>query len=181
MKRYTFHSQSTPARSRTQSTCPAAVQPVSAIDLVAEIFFAHTETVDKVASILRHPRSLARPVADWRPPSITLPSVGQFPELMCAVSRRRVGPRAKARIQGFGEDRTPAYLITSRLTDPQGFDISRACAEAWVRCLVPQQLADAVHEIPGTAASTTFVWLVDRDYLPVHSPISMFEGLNAAA
>lgn len=164
------------------------------------------ETVSKLRTVLRHPRSLARPVASWRPPTLALPAVGAAPPLTIALTRYRVGPVAKARVRGYGATREPAYLISARITDTTGplrSDAALVAAEAWVRAAVsPAPIsadedtsrpplaavdtphdgygADAVHEIT-TSSAATFVWLVDRDFRPVPSPLSMFESFASAA
>ena len=55
-------------------------------------------------------------------------------------------------------------------------------AEAWIRAIVPQDMINAVHLIDrkdDTAA--IYVWLVDANYVPIHSPASMFAGFSKAA
>jgi len=160
---------------------------IAAGELTADILFHHADALNSVESIIRHPRSLARPTPQWRPPSKSLPSVplrdeeGEAtPPLTLTVSRHRVGERVKARVLGFGEKRVPSYLITVRITSPTGQLVSPAIAEAWVRALVPANLVTAVHEISSSSAAT-FVWLVDSSYTPVRSPLSLFEGFSQAA
>ncbi|WP_239121793.1 hypothetical protein [Corynebacterium minutissimum] len=160
---------------------------IAAGELTADILFHHADTLNSVESIIRHPRSLARPTPQWRPPSKSLPSVplrdeeGEAtPPLTLTVSRHRVGERVKARVLGFGEKRVPSYLITVRITSPTGQLVSPAIAEAWVRALVPANLVTAVHEISSSSAAT-FVWLVDSSYTPVRSPLSLFEDFSQAA
>ena len=135
------------------------------------------DTLAAVASIMRHPRSLARPLATWRPPSITLP--GTDP-LVLTLSRMRVGDAVRDRVQRSGETRTPAYLITVRITDPSGHRVPRATAEAWVRALVACGQINAVHHLTDEAAPT-FCWLVDGHFTPVISPASLFQQPAEAA
>lgn len=171
-----------------RTSVPRSTQPsIHAGELTADILFHHSDTLNSVESIIRHPRSLARPTPQWRPPSKSLPSVPlrgeegeSTPPLTLTVSRHRVGERAKARVLGFGEKRVPTYLITVRITSPTGRPVSPAVAEAWVRALVPANLVSAVHEISSSSAAT-FVWLVDSTYTPVRSPLSLFEGFSQAA
>ena len=73
----------------------------------------------------------------------------------------------------------PAYLIEVRFTDASGYTVDREIAEAWVRALVPADMASAVHEVYSPTGAT-FVWLVDGTFTPVYSPASMFEGIAAA-
>lgn len=158
--------------------------PLSTGELTADILYHHHETLRSIESIIRHPRSLARPTPQWRPPSKVLPPVeiygGEALPLTLTISRHRVGERAKARVLGYGEKRVPSYLVTVRITDPTGRPVAPSLAEAWVRALVPEELVSAVHEISSSSAAT-FVWLVDSTYTPVHSPLSLFEGLSQAA
>lgn len=153
-------------------------------ELTADILYHHHETLRSIESIIRHPRSLARPTPQWRPPSKVLPPVeiygGEALPLTLTITRHRVGERAKARVLGYGEKRVPSYLVTVRITDPTGHPVAPSLAEAWVRALVPEELVSAVHEISSSSAAT-FVWLVDSTYTPVHSPLSLFEGFSQAA
>lgn len=147
--------------------------------LAQQIRTTQLPTLDRIESIVHHPRSLARPNPTWRPPTKELPRVGRGPQLKVAITRRRVGPRAVARIKGYGETHVPAYLIELRFTDSTGITVDRDLAEAWVRALVPSDMAGAVHEVYSPTGAT-FVWLVDGTFTPVYSPASMFEGLAAA-
>lgn len=150
--------------------------PESLATLIRE---EHPEVIASVQAVMHHPRSLSRPTAAWRPPVLTLPRVANGPQLTLAVTRRRVGPRARARIQGYGEEQVPAYLIEVRIADATGAVMDTALTEAWVRALIPEDCTHAVHELAGTHAAN-YVWLVDGTFAPIASPSSMFEGLSAA-
>lgn len=139
----------------------------------------HADALERFEAVIHHPRSLARPNPTWRPPTRELPRVAGGPTLRAAITRRRVGPRAQARIKGFGESHVPAYLIEVRFTDASGYTVNREIAEAWVRALVPTDMISAVHEVYSPTGAT-FVWLVDGTFTPVYSPASMFEGIAAA-
>jgi hypothetical protein len=120
-------------------------------------------------------------MANWRPPHLPL-AVGKHRQLKATLSRYRVGPLAQSRIRGYGEQRTPAYAVSVRLTDPAGTPPPMVVAEAWIRAIVPQDMINAVHLIDrkdDTAA--IYVWLVDANYVPIHSPASMFAGFSKAA
>lgn len=162
--------------SSAAATTPAISTPAA---LVEQIGRRHGDAVASLAAIMHHPRSLARPAATWRPPVKALPRLGGGPQLTAAITRRRVGPRARARILGYGETQVPAYLIELRITDSSGLQADRRYTEAWVRALVPEDAVDAVHELPSARAAT-YVWLVDGQFNPIASPPSMFEGLTAA-
>ncbi|AIJ33278.1 hypothetical protein CIMIT_04650 [Corynebacterium imitans] len=160
---------------------PAPVSHTPAA-LAEHIHATEPEVVDRLRAIIHHPRSLARESASWRPPTKRLPWLPQLShgtELTIAITRRRVGPRAQARIRGFGETRVPAFLIEVRISDPSGLPTDRRLAEAWVRALVPRDAVDAIHELPSPRTAN-YVWLTDGDFAPVASPPSMFEGLTAA-
>lgn len=140
----------------------------------------HPDTVLNIGSIIRHPRSLARPSAAWRPPSTRLPGTTQVPELHATIIRHRVGNKVKARVRRYGESRIPSYVVILRISDPTGAPVSAQVAEAWMRALVLEDDIEAIHQLTNTTAPT-FTWLVDGHYRPVHSPASLFEGLDAAA
>lgn len=163
---------------KTQTTAPttALATPVALSEDISRRF---PDAVESVQAIMHHPRSLARPTAAWRPPVKTLPRIDGGPQLSVAVTRRRVGPRAQARIRGYGQSQVPAYLIEVRITDTTGVPTDRHLTEAWVRAMVPAEAAGAVHEVPGPRA-VSYVWLVDGQFNPIASPSSMFEGLVAA-
>lgn len=137
-----------------------------------------------ITSILRHPRSLARPLPSWRPPQIKLPAPPaqeNNPQgLVLVVTRHRVGPRAKARLRGFGEQRNPAYLVTLRFTDPQGAEVDPQLAEAWVRVLTRDACKGSIHEI-SNQPTPTYRWLVDGHYVPLSAPASLFAETTKAA
>ena len=147
--------------------------------LAEEIRERHPAIIESAQAVMHHPRSLSRPTAAWRPPVLTLPRVANGPQLTLAVTRRRVGPRARARIQGYGGDQVPAYLIEVRVADTTGSVVDTVLTEAWVRALIPDDCAHTVHELAG-ARTANYVWLVDGTFTPVASPSSMFEGLSAA-
>ncbi len=140
-------------------------------------------TLADIHSIIHHPRSLARPMATWRPPSKKVPLIDGTDTramLTLAVTRHRVGDRARARVLGYTGDREPAYLVTVRITDPTGRPVPVDAAEAWIRALVGEEDVHAVHEI-GAGHAPTFAWLVDGRYCPVPSPASLFTGASDAA
>lgn len=154
--------------------------PVSTPESLAEVIRErHPEIIESAQAVMHHPRSLSRPTATWRPPVLTLPRVANGPQLTLAVTRRRVGPRARARIQGYGGGQVPAYLIEVRIADTTGSVVDTVLTEAWVRALLPDDSAHSVHELAGTRTAN-YVWLVDGTFTPIASPSSMFEGLRAA-
>lgn len=153
---------------------------LSAAEVAAYIRDHEAETLGAVDSVLHHPRSLARPLADWRPPSKQTPALFGGAPLLLTVTRHRVGPRARARVRGFGETRDPAYLINVRVTDPRGRRVDPIVAEGWIRALVDEDMVDAIHEV-NDGRTPTYLWLVDGHYHPVHSPASLFSGFAQAA
>lgn len=137
-----------------------------------------SDSLRNVLSMIRHPRSLVRPGARWRPPTLHLPEVLGEDAAVVAVRRHRVGTRARARIRGWGSETEPAYLLVLRFSATEK-KLPAATPEAWVRALVPTAAADAVHQLTGETAPT-FCWFVDRDFAPVHSPASLFTAGEAA-
>ena len=159
---------------------PARPISLTTLELSRTVANTHPDTILAVGSTIRHPRCLARPSAAWRPPSVRLPGTAHLPELRATLSRQRVGNRVKARVRGYGESRTPAYVVVLRFSDPTGAPVSSLLAEAWMRALVFDSDIEAIHQLANQNAPT-FTWLVDGHYRPVHSPASLFEGLDAAA
>lgn len=152
----------------------------TATDLAIGIHFQAPDVLSALHSMMRHPRSLARPLPTWRPPTLELPRVNGLPRMRFALTRYRVGPETRAQVHGFGEERIPAYLMNARVTDPTGAPVSAITAEAWIRALVPTGLDGSIHLI-DTPTAATFVWLTDRDFAPLRSPSSLFSGLADAA
>ncbi|WP_455006059.1 hypothetical protein [Corynebacterium propinquum] len=55
-------------------------------------------------------------------------------------------------------------------------------AEAWIRALIPREFINAVHRIDTNfETAAIYAWLVDANYIPVHSPASIFAGFSKAA
>lgn len=154
--------------------------PAAACEIAATLRHREPATLHDLDSIIRHPRSLARPVASWRPPSKATPRAPGVPALSIAVTRHRVGATARQRVLEYGSTRTPAYLISLRITDPRGGRVSSLAAEAWVRALVGESHVRSVHEI-GAGQSPTYVWMADGHFTPVRSPASLYAGFSDAA
>ena len=148
-------------------------------------YAAHFKSVfptalDDIQSMMRHPRSLARAIPTWRPPSIPLPSLPGEDPLALTLSRHRAGPAARQIIREFGEQREPAYLITIRITSPEGFKVSTRLAEGWIRAILSTAHSGTVHQLTDEPAPT-FCWLVDAHFDPVRSPSFLFEYSKSAA
>lgn len=156
-------------------------QPTNRPDLVALLQSTQASTLATITSVLRHPRSLARPNPTWRPPTIALshPAVAGIDQLNVTVTRRRVGPNVQARIKGFGEQRRPAYLVSLRFSHPRATCAAPEVAEAWIRALMGADV-DCVHVLEDEYAPT-FLWMIDAQYQPVHSPTSLFANFAQAA
>lgn len=137
------------------------------------------ETVDKVRSIIQHPRSLTRPTPQWRPPVTTLHSPPDGP-LNAAISRHRVGPTVRERLHFMGYHNQPAYLVTVRISSPTGDHIPTHLAYEWIAAIVGHGKEHYVHELI-IDASPTFAWMVDGMYRPVPSPAEIFGGAESAA
>lgn len=154
--------------------------PAAAWEIADGLRRREPATLHDLDSIIHHPRSLARPVASWRPPSKVTPRAPDVPPLSIAVTRHRVGEVARQRVLEYGSARTPAYLISLRITDPQGGRVASLAAEAWVRALVGEGHVRSVHEIGG-GQSPMYVWMADGEFTPVRSPASLYAGFSAAA
>ncbi|AOX05799.1 hypothetical protein BJP05_06290 [Corynebacterium sp. NML98-0116] len=147
--------------------------------IAQEIIHRFDDTVQALSATVKHPRSLARPTGSWRPPVIALPRVIDKQHINLALTRRRVGPRAQAMVQGYGASARPAYIIEARFTAQSGAPVNPAVAEGWMRALYPDATEDMLHLLPHPYAAT-YVWLVDGHFDPVRSPSSLFAGLNVA-
>ena len=146
----------------------------------AHLRHVHPDHLAQILSLMRHPRSLARPTANWRPPRLPLPPVSGGDQLTLTLSRMRVGDAARDIILATGENRSPAYLVTIRLSSPEGYRVPRTLAEGWVRALLDDDKINAVHELPDEP-TPTFCWLVDSRFIPVPSPASLFQRPARAA
>lgn len=149
--------------------------PSAAFALESLIRTNHYDALGKVSTTIAHPRSLARPMPTWRPPSIRLADT-----LQVAVFRHRVGTKVRARLRGFGETRTPAYLVSLRFSDTSGRPVPSNEAEAWIKALLPQAGSYAVHQLLDET-TPTFCWLVNQHYEPLDSPASLFNNTQKAA
>lgn len=167
---------------------PISMPRYSAEQRAVHIRRSHPETLAAICSTIRHPRSLARSLPSWRPPSIKVISAGanksirplEEKELNITVTRHRVGPRARNLLQGYGAPKSPAYLVQVRITNPQGFPVSPEIAEGWIRAIIPPECIACVHELTEKTAPT-FLWFVDGDFQPMISPASIFQGESKAA
>ncbi|MCK7642954.1 hypothetical protein JIM95_008590 [Corynebacterium sp. CCM 8835] len=133
-----------------------------------------------VHSMMRHPRSLARPSATWRPPSALIPGFGDHPRMKVTLQRYLVGEAVRVRLLAEGVHRSPAYLVTLRLTTPTGVRIEPALAEAWAAAIAGPGSGDCVFELTDEPAPT-FCWLVERSFLPIPAPDQLFDGHPYAA
>lgn len=167
-------------QSRESQSMQAHSAALNAAAIAQSIAASHGGSLDAIRSIIAHPRSLARPQPHWRPPSHSLPAVLGHDAITATITRHRIGPRVQARLQGFGEHRPAAYLITARMTSPSGMDIPPQVAEGWAMAIVGKEFKECVHEFES-ATTPTFVWVVDGSFRPLRSPAALFSGLRAAA
>lgn len=156
------------------------MNPATAVQIADRLQAYEIDTLSAIHSIIHHPRSLARPLHNWRPPTKPLPGLDGASPLDMAITRHRVGEQVRVRVRDFGEKHQPAYLITVRITDPHGGLVDPALAEGWVRAILPDANIDAAHEVSAGRAPT-FVWLVDGKFHPTHSPASLFSGIAQSA
>ncbi|WP_244264001.1 hypothetical protein [Corynebacterium ciconiae] len=167
---------------RYSTTGRAGQRPVSTATALALIRRDHPEIVERVASTIHHPRSLARTPSTWRPPTLSLPAVdiAGFPELKINITRYRANPAMAAALAHGPGSPTPAYAVIARFTNPTGDSVPPAVYEAWMRAFIPHDAASMVHEII-TPTAPTYCWVVDSTYTPVPSPASFFvQRTNAA-
>lgn len=150
-------------------------------DLVSRIQFDHPDILERLHSTMHHPRSLARPMATWRPPTITLPDPSRDTNLCTTLTRRRVGPQAVHFMAEYNAHApAPAYVISMRITRPTGATLPRRFCEAWVRAFVGETAQDCIHYVEERR-SMTFFWLVDAHFRPLPSPAAMFSDAPLAA
>lgn len=161
-------------------SAPISAPRYSAEQRAGHIRRSHPETLAAIHSTIRHPRSLARSLPSWRPPSINVVSTLGENELNVTVTRHRVGPRARNLLQSYGVQKSPAYLVQIRITNPQGFLVSTEVAEGWIRAIIPPECIACVHELTDKSAPT-FLWIVDGGFQPLPSPASIFQGESKAA
>ncbi|AGG66517.1 hypothetical protein H924_05355 [Corynebacterium callunae DSM 20147] len=158
-------------------TLSSIISPARYAELLIEVF---PGALSDIHSMMRHPRSLARAIPTWRPPSLTLPTLAGHDQLKLTLSRHRAGPAARRIVKEAGATREPAYLITARISSPEGFKVSSKLAEGWIRALLNNAGTHSVHELIDEP-TPTFCWLVDADFRPVYSPASLFQHAPHAA
>lgn len=149
-------------------------------ELAACITRNHATAVTAIRSIMLHPRSLARPIPTWRPPSKKLPAIPGGKEVTLTLQRHRVGAPVLRRLYRSTDQRKAAYLVTCRMTCPHGQQVHRTIAEAWIQAIVGVQNAHLVHELLDEY-TPTYVWLVDGNFDPLFCPASLFQNSNRAA
>ncbi|MEJ5928841.1 hypothetical protein WG915_09495 [Corynebacterium sp. H128] len=138
------------------------------------------DSLDLIEMTIKHPRSLARETAAWRPPTLRMPPQFGLSPINVTITRRRVGHLARARIRGYGESRTPAYMLMLRLTATDGRVLEHGEAEAWLRAILPDAGTYSIHELSGLGAPT-YCWIVDQHFTPIASPSSLFKTEKSAA
>ncbi|MBI9000154.1 hypothetical protein M0E87_07515 [Corynebacterium sp. CCM 9185] len=100
--------------------------------------------------------------------------------MKATLQRYLVGEAVRTRLRTEGVTRTPAYLITLRLTAPTGERIDPARAEAWATAVAGPESDGCVFELTGEPAPT-FCWIVERAFHPVPAPDQLFDGHPYAA
>lgn len=138
------------------------------------------DTISALGSIMRHPRSLSRPRATWRPPVKKLPALITNHPLNASLTRHRTGIAVRRRLWALGKSRVAAYVMIMRITSPTGTRVNPGVAEGWVRAFVGEEHIECVHELPQESAPT-YVWVVDASFTPVKSPAELFTGEHQAA
>ncbi|WP_047261753.1 hypothetical protein [Corynebacterium mustelae] len=156
------------------------IQPINPTTVSEHIRTHCADTIDRIRMVIAHPRSLARPTPLWRPPTVRLPAVSSEKHLNATFTRHRIGPHVQQQLRIYGETQPAAYLVTVRISSPNGNNINPAVSEAWLRTIVGEDRAYCVHEITGEPTAT-FVWLVDGRFRPLPSPASLFSNADQAA
>lgn len=141
---------------------------------------AFATSLATIAMTIKHPRSLARSTAAWRPPTIRLQAEGTLVLINVTITRHRVGHLARARIHGYGETRTPAYMVMARLTAPDGRAILNSEARTWIQAMLPDSGTYSLHRIDVLGAPT-YCWVVDQHFTPIESPASLFKTEESVA
>ncbi|WP_151529924.1 MULTISPECIES: hypothetical protein [Corynebacterium] len=167
---------------RYSSSSRSGQRPVSTATALALIRRDHPDIVERVASTIHHPRSLARTPSTWRPPTLTLPTVeiAGVPELKLNITRYRANPAMAAALAQGPHSPTPAYAVIARFTNPRGDSVPASVSEAWMRSFIPAEASSMVHEIL-TPTAPTYCWVVDSTYTPLPSPVSFFVQHTSAA
>lgn len=147
-----------------------------------EIRRRHPELLEHARAIVRHPRSLARPIPQWRPPVVELAPVAGMPALSVAISRYRVGDKAQARLRLAQSEPTapmPVYLLSCRFTTTSGASLQADDVNAWMEALLgtrDNSLAYLLHDGSALVAA----WVVDKDFRAVPTPPELFQRPSAA-
>lgn len=163
--------------SHLNRTLSSIISPKRYAEHLIEVF---PDTLRDIHSMMRHPRSLARAIPTWRPPTLALPTLAGHDQLTLTLSRHRAGSAARQIVKDAGATREPAYLITARISSPEGYKVSSKLAEGWIRALLNNAGTHSVHELVDEP-TPTFCWLVDADFQPVYSPASLFQHAPHAA
>ena len=149
--------------------------------VAATIRSHHADLLCDVWSIIKHPRSLARPNANWQAPVKQLPAIDTLKflpwakDLQLSVTRLRVGPKIRHQLHVFNEatKRQAAYIITVQFHSPLARGIPQYFTEGWIHAVVGEKYLDCVHHLTGHVTST-YIWVVDSQFQPIHSPASLF-------
>lgn len=168
---------------RNTRSLNAARQEAKSIPHCAEeICRRHPELLERTRAILRHPRSLARPIPQWRPPVIELAPVAGMPKLSVAVSRYRVGDKAQARLR-LAQDGpvapTPVYLLSCRFSTTGGTPLQADDVNAWMEALLGNRDNSLAYLINDGSALVA-AWVVDKDFRAVPTPPELFQRPSAA-
>lgn len=170
----------TPHNSRPLST--ARQNERSFPQRAAEIRLRHPDLLERARAIVRHPRSLARPIPQWRPPVIELSPVAGMPELSVAVSRYRVGNKAQARLRLAQSEPTapmPVYLLSCRFTTFAGTPLQSEDVNAWMEALLGSR-DNSLAYLLNDGSALVAAWVVDKDFRAVPTPPELFQRPSAA-
>ncbi|MFC5937961.1 hypothetical protein ACFPVT_00885 [Corynebacterium choanae] len=146
--------------------------------LAGKITATAATTLRNVASLIAHPRSLARPDPAWRPPSIGLPAIASAPALQVCVTRYRLSTKDRDELQAFGYH--GAYVVIIRITNRQGLPVPQAVSDAWMTAIAQHPPAGTVHQLIDEV-QPTYAMVVGARFQPVPSPASLYGWTTQAA
>lgn len=130
----------------------------------------HPQALREAAAMIANPRSLHTRQPHTDPPSVRLGD--DTAPLRMEISRHRVSPKLRAQARAWDPQGTllhpPTFVLTLRVAGPA---CTPATAKAWVRALLPDMLADTLHE-RDDAFTPTFEVILDGRFHPIRSPYS---------
>lgn len=153
--------------------------------MIDQIRSNQTKTLQRAASLIAHPRSLARRTPTWRPPSIHLPNTYFMTHsgLHITVSRYRIHAHERAILRAWDPTtsllHSPAFVLTLRISSRDGSRVDPSLARAWVTAILPDVVDGTIHQ-QRDCATPTFCIVLDGRFHPLPSPAELFASQIAA-